>query len=224
MQVLGPDADRDRLALFRGSPTPHHDPAARERLPLPARRRPGMEVHRRRADESATKSVAGLLRRPPWARRSAPRPAFITIMRSPASSPRPGRASRRGSWCEPPVQLLDLEAHLHAQLGVEVGQRLVEQEHRRLAHDRASHRHARCLCRRAGGACVASSGPGRDPAARSTRLDLVAWRSRGCSRTHVVGRRSCADRARSSGTPSRCRGPWARRVDHAVADHDLPPR
>ena len=40
------------------------------------------------------------------------------------------------------MQLLDLEAHLHAQLGVEVGQRLVEQEHRRLAHDRAAHRHA----------------------------------------------------------------------------------
>ena len=30
---------------------------------------------------------------------------------------------------EAPVQLLDLDAHLHAQLGVEVGQRLVEQEH-----------------------------------------------------------------------------------------------
>ena len=46
---------------------------------------------------------------------------------------------------QPPVQLLDLEAHLHAQLGVEVGQRLVEQEHRRLAHDRAPHRDALAL-------------------------------------------------------------------------------
>ena len=39
-------------------------------------------------------------------------------------------------------------AHLHAQLGVEVGQRLVEQEHRRLAHDRAAHRDALALAAR----------------------------------------------------------------------------
>src|SRR6185503_21188061 len=42
---------------------------------------------------------------------------------------------------EPPMQLLDLEAHLHAQLRVEVGQRLVEEEDGRLAHDRTAHRH-----------------------------------------------------------------------------------
>jgi hypothetical protein len=29
------------------------------------------------------------------------------------------------------MQLADLEAHLHAQLGVEIGERLVEQEHLR---------------------------------------------------------------------------------------------
>ena len=34
------------------------------------------------------------------------------------------------------VQLGDLDAHLHAQHGVEVGQRLVEEEHLRLAHQR----------------------------------------------------------------------------------------
>ncbi len=43
------------------------------------------------------------------------------------------------------MQLLDLEAHLHAELGVEVRQRLVEQEHRGLAHDRAAHRDALAL-------------------------------------------------------------------------------
>ena len=43
------------------------------------------------------------------------------------------------------MQRLQLGAHLHAQLGVEVGQRLVEQEHRRLAHDGAAHRHALAL-------------------------------------------------------------------------------
>jgi hypothetical protein len=36
------------------------------------------------------------------------------------------------------VQALDLDAHLGAQLGVEVRQRLVEQEHLRIAHDAAA--------------------------------------------------------------------------------------
>jgi hypothetical protein len=43
------------------------------------------------------------------------------------------------------VQLLDLEPGLRAQLGVEVGQRLVEQEDLRLAHDGAAHGHALAL-------------------------------------------------------------------------------
>jgi hypothetical protein len=43
------------------------------------------------------------------------------------------------------VQLLDLGAHLHAQLGVEVRQRLVEQEHLRVAHDGAAHGDALAL-------------------------------------------------------------------------------
>ena len=43
------------------------------------------------------------------------------------------------------MQLLDLEAHLHAELRVEVGQRLVEQEHGGLADDRAAHRDALAL-------------------------------------------------------------------------------
>ncbi len=38
------------------------------------------------------------------------------------------------------LQALDLEPHLHAQLGIEVGERLVEQEDRRLAYDGAAHR------------------------------------------------------------------------------------
>ena len=43
------------------------------------------------------------------------------------------------------VQALELDAHLHAQLGVQVGQRLVEQEHLRMAHDRAPDRDALAL-------------------------------------------------------------------------------
>ncbi len=40
------------------------------------------------------------------------------------------------------TQALDLGAHLHSQLGIEIRQRLVEQEHLRVAHDGAPHRHA----------------------------------------------------------------------------------
>jgi hypothetical protein len=43
------------------------------------------------------------------------------------------------------VQLGELAAHVHAQLGVEVRQRLVHEERRRLAHHRAAERHALAL-------------------------------------------------------------------------------
>ena len=43
------------------------------------------------------------------------------------------------------MQLFDFGAHLHAQFGVEIGQRLVEKEHLRVAHDRPAHGHALTL-------------------------------------------------------------------------------
>ena len=43
------------------------------------------------------------------------------------------------------VQLADLDPHLHAQRRVEIGERLVEQERLRLAHDRAPDRDALAL-------------------------------------------------------------------------------
>src|SRR6185437_8827442 len=46
---------------------------------------------------------------------------------------------------EPLMQFLDFGAHRHPQLGIEVGQRLVEQEHLRIAHDGAPHRDALAL-------------------------------------------------------------------------------
>ena len=49
---------------------------------------------------------------------------------------------------EPLVQRLDLGAHRHPQLGVEVGQRLVEQKDLRLANDCAAHRDALALTAR----------------------------------------------------------------------------
>ena len=46
------------------------------------------------------------------------------------------------------VEALDLGAHLHAQLGVEVGERLVHEEDRRIAHQRAAERDALLLAAR----------------------------------------------------------------------------
>ena len=43
------------------------------------------------------------------------------------------------------MQLGDLQPHLHAQLGIEIGERLVEQEDLRLAHDGAADRDALAL-------------------------------------------------------------------------------
>ena len=43
------------------------------------------------------------------------------------------------------VQRLDLGPHRHPQFGVQVGQRLVEQKHLGVAHDRPAHRHALAL-------------------------------------------------------------------------------
>ena len=46
------------------------------------------------------------------------------------------------------MQVADLEPHLHAQRGVEIGERLVEQERLGLAHDRAADRDALALAAR----------------------------------------------------------------------------
>ena len=50
-----------------------------------------------------------------------------------------------GGGPEPLVQLLDLRAHLHPQLGVEIAERLVEQEDLRVAHDGPAHGDALAL-------------------------------------------------------------------------------
>ena len=46
------------------------------------------------------------------------------------------------------VELLDLGAHVDAQLGIEVAERLVEQEEQGIAHQRAAHRDALALAAR----------------------------------------------------------------------------
>ena len=106
------------------------------------------------------------------------------------------------------MKLGDLDAHLHAQRGVEVGQRLVEQEHLRLAHDGPADRDALALpARQLPRLPVEQMLDLQD--ARGLANPAIDFRprwlrqSRGrrpCSR-----RPSCAGRARRTGTPSRCR-------------------
>ena len=112
------------------------------------------------------------------------------------------------------LELQDLRARLHAQLRVEVRQRLVHEERRRLAHDRASERDALALAagellRLALEQRVEIEDLGRSPHAPVDlllrHLLVARGRTRGC-RTP-----SCAGRARRTGTPSRCRGAAARR-------------
>ena len=81
------------------------------------------------------------------------------------------------------VQFLDLGAHGHAQLGVEVGQRLVEQEDLRVAHDGAAHGDALALAARELARVAVEQGVRpRMSAARLTRGSISALRrSRSCS-------------------------------------------
>ena len=50
-----------------------------------------------------------------------------------------------GGGAETQMQFLELNAHLHPQLGIKIRQRLVEQEHTGVAHDGAAERHALAL-------------------------------------------------------------------------------
>ena len=75
------------------------------------------------------------------------------------------------------LQALDLEPHLHPQLGVEVGERLVEQEDRRLAHDGAAHGDALALAARKLARPAVQEGPELEDRRRpcATRLSISAF-------------------------------------------------
>ena len=114
-----------------------------------------------------------------------------------------------GRDAERALQLLQLGARFHAQLGVEIGERLVEQEQARLANDGARQRTALLLAARQLAGLAVEQMVDLDLARGFLHRGLDLGRrqlghfaaGRRCSRT-----RSCAGRARSSGTPWRCRG------------------
>ncbi len=149
LEVLGTDADGHGAPGLRRAARVPDAAAVVERDAAAAFGAAGEEIHRRRADEAGDElrrgvlvdlhrradllGAAGVHHEHPLRERHR-----LDLVVRHVQARRP----------QPPVQLLDLEAHLHAQLRVEVRQRLVEQEHRRLAHDRAAHRDALALAAR----------------------------------------------------------------------------
>ena len=131
---------------------------------------------------------------------------------------------RRGR--DPPLDADDLAAHLHAQLGVQVRERLVHQERRRLAHDRPAHRHALALAARQLPRLaleqIAEAEHGRRLVDAPADL-LLGQAAPSSARRPCCFAPSCARTGRSSGTPSRCRGRAAAGLrDDSVVDPDLP--
>ena len=76
---------------------------------------------------------------------------------------------------EPAMQPRQLGAGLYPQLGVEVGERLVEEEHLRLPHDRAAERHPLALAaRQLRGLPLEHALEAEDSAAASTRSAICS--------------------------------------------------
>ena len=110
------------------------------------------------------------------------------------------------------LQLPDLVTHLHAQLRVEIGQWLIEQQKFGLERQNTSERDALLLAtRKLFRIAVTEIRSVRQARARRQH----AAQSRSAERFGLGGRKqrcaplSCAETRRSSGTPCPCRGDWA---------------
>ena len=225
LEHLRPDPDHDLFVhpagergMGRQQGVGHAQPLGAEQdldAPGAVRQPAAQEVHRRRADEArhehVGRLVVELLRRADLLQ-----PAVAHDRDAVAHRHRLGLVVGDVQRRRPEllVQARDVRAHLDAQLGVEVRQRLVHQERLRArARSRAPARRAGAGRRtaRAGGARAARRCPGATPRpptrSRIDGLDLPLHLQR---EAHVRRPRSCAGRARRTGTPSRCRGPWAR--------------
>src|SRR6266545_7406619 len=129
-----------------------------------------------------------------------------------------------GGGLEALVQLLDLGAHGDPELGVEVRQRLVEQEHLRVAHDGAPHGDALALAARELARIALQQGcePEDFGGALDARLDLGFRRAAQLEReAHIGGDRHVRIKRvvlEHHGDVARLR---RQVVDHALADADL---
>ena len=107
------------------------------------------------------------------------------------------------------VQAADLEAHLLAQVGVEVGQRLVEQQHLGLDDDGAGQRHALLLAARQLGRIAvlqrAQLHDVEDACRRGASISAARQLAQLAGRSRRSRPPSCSARSRSSGRSSTCR-------------------
>ena len=106
------------------------------------------------------------------------------------------------------LDLADLLAHMAAQLGVEVGERLVEQQHLRLQHQRARHRDALLLAAgQLAGQPVAEAGQADQfqPGIGAAGDFLLGEAGEAQAVCDILASPSCAETARRTGTP------WTRR-------------
>ena len=104
------------------------------------------EVHRGRADERGDEEGGGI---------AVEHVRRVDLLDPTVAHDRDALAERHrldlvvrdvdGRGAEARVQARELGAHVHAQLRVQVRERLVHQERERLAHDRAAHRHPLAL-------------------------------------------------------------------------------
>ena len=147
LERLGPDA-RDHLAVRRRVRCGQRDRVAAE-AHLAVGELRFDEIHRRGADERGDEEVrrtrVELLRR-------------VDLLDPPVPHDRHALAQRHRLDLvvrdvdrrrrQPPVERCQLGAHAHAELRVEVRERLVHEERLRLAHDRASHRDPLALAAR----------------------------------------------------------------------------
>jgi hypothetical protein len=159
LEVLRADAEHDPLARVVAQRRARLERLGGERQRLAAERdRPAVavdrdarvvQVHRRRPDErrdeDVRRTVVEVLRR-------------VDLLQVAVLDDRHPVAHRHrldlvvgdveGGDAELALQVGDLGTHLHAQLGVEVRQRLVHEERGGLAHDRTAHRDALALTTR----------------------------------------------------------------------------
>jgi hypothetical protein len=142
-RVFGPQAQDGRAVARRGGGQRQRRPLDQEAAALG---RAAQQVHRRRADETGDEG-AGRRRVDLFRRADLLDLAGVHHQHAFGQRHRLDLVvgdEQRGD-AELAVQGLDLQPRLRAQLGVEVGQRLVEQEDLGLAHDRAAHRDALAL-------------------------------------------------------------------------------
>ena len=188
LEVLGPDAEHDASGPRRpcsagraaSVSSAERELAGRRRRPrappFDALERRLDEVHRRAADEAADeevdRAVVELLRRRDLLQLAlahdgdavAHRHRLDLVVRD---------VDRRHA--EVALEPRDLRAHLHAQLRVEVRERLVHQERLRLAHDRAAHRDALALAAgERARLALRGTARGRGPARRPGRARSIS--------------------------------------------------